>query len=159
MLSAGLQMNKQLRRKTKGTEKLPRSVANESRYWNAYLRAHYGRAITISGGASLLMGTLVVVAVAGLVGTEQYDPRFWLGAVGTFVAAGVQIPGGLVMRKRALRDMEDVRDEVDPLRQSGGKFSRRVVPQPSLPAPLVVLGPDGRGDQALHYGLSWSLSY
>lgn len=159
MLSAGTHMNKQLKRTIKGTEKLPRTVANEARYWRAYVRSQYGRSLSLSGGASLLMATLATVAVAGIMNTDRYDPRLWIGVVGSYAAGAAMIPGGLALRKAALRDMEAVRDEVDPLRQPGGKLSRRVVPRPGLPSPLLTTVGDGRGGRVLHVGLSWGLSY
>ena len=159
LASAGSQMRAQLLRKARGVEKLPRTVANESRYWNASLRAQYGRSLTISGGASLLMGTLVTVAVAGLVGTEQYDPRFWAAPAIAFGSAGAMIPAGLLMRKQALKDMEQVRDEVDPLRQPGGTLSRRVEPQFDLPRPRISMTQDKSGNKQTVFGMSWSMIY
>jgi hypothetical protein len=159
LASAGSQMRAQLLRKARGVEKLPRTVANESRYWNASLRAQYGRSLTISGGASLLMGTLVTVAVAGLVGTEQYDPRFWVAPVVAFGSAGAMIPAGMLMRKQALKDMEQVRDEVDPLRQPGGTLSRRAQPRFDLPRPRVSMTQDKSGKKQTVFGMSWSMTY
>jgi hypothetical protein len=158
LASSGSQMRGQLLRKTKGVERLPRTVANESRYWNAALRAQYGRSMTISGGASILLGTLAMVAVAGLVGTEQYDPRLWAAPLVSFGLAGAMIPGGLAMRKRALAAMESVRDAVDPLRQPGGTLGSRASPSPQLepPRPLLSMTRDDAGRTGVVFGLSWS---
>jgi hypothetical protein len=114
--------------------------------------------MTISGGASVLLGTLALVAVAGLMGTEQYDPRLWGAPVVSFALAGAMIPGGLVMRKRALAAMESVRDEVDPLRQPGGTFRSRAFPSPQIepPRPLLSMTRDGAGRTGVVFGLSWS---
>jgi len=158
LASAGSQMRGQLLRKVKGVEKLPRTVANERRYWDASLRAQYGRTITISGGASILMGTLALAAVVGLVGTPQYDPRFWAAPVISFALGGGFIPAGMVMRKRALAAMEVVRDEVDPLRQPGGALGLlgRPAPQVAPPRPLLSMTRDDNGRSGLVFGLAWS---
>jgi hypothetical protein len=158
LASSGAQMRAQLLRKVKGVEKLPRTVANERRYWDASLKAQYGRTITISGGASILMGTLALAAVVGLVGTPQYDPRFWAAPAVAFAMGGGFIPAGMVMRKRALAAMEAVRDEVDPLRQPGGALGllRRPAPKVAPPRPLLSMTRDDNGRSGLVFGLAWS---
>lgn len=158
LASSGSQMRAQLLRKARGVERLPRTVANERRYWNASLRAQYGRTITIFGGASILMGTLALAAVAGLIGTPQYDPRFWAAPVISFAVGGGFIPAGLLLRKRALAAMEVVRDEVDPLRQPGGVLGLGEKPtgQAGPPRPLLSMTRDESGRSGFVFGLAWS---
>ena len=159
LASSGAQMRAQLLRKARGVEKLPRTVANERRYWNASLRAQYGRSLTIAGGASILMGTLVTVAVAGLMGTDQFDARMWAAPVVAFASAGGLIPAGITMRKRALADIESVRDEVDPLRQPGGALGQYRGPMLDLPRPLLSMTQDLQGRRGALVGMSWSIRY
>ena len=136
------------------------------------MQADYARTITIGGGGSILLGTLSLVAVAGLVGQSGYDPRLWAAPIASFALGGALIPAGIEMRKRALAKMEKVRDAVDPLRQKGGKLSmvapseddlqplaRRARPQPSIPQPLVSLTRDNRGNAGTVLGLAWSIRY
>ena len=116
-LSAGLYMNKQLRRTIKGAEKVPRTVANEERFWNAYLGKMFAQTLMVAGGGSILLGTLGMVAVGALVATDRYDPLYWLIPAGLFVGGGVMLGGGLALNKQSKERMEDVFDEVDPMRQ------------------------------------------
>jgi len=117
MLSAGMFMNKQLLRTIKGAEKVPRTVANEERYWNAYIGKMYAQALMVAGGGEILLGTLGMVAVGALVATDRYDPLYWLIPAGLFVAGGTMLAGGLALNKKSKEQMEAVFDEVDPMRQ------------------------------------------
>ncbi|MCP4872372.1 MAG: hypothetical protein GY898_27045 [Proteobacteria bacterium] len=116
-VSAGLYMNKQLRRTIKGAEKIPRTVGNEARYWNAYIGKMFAQTLMVGGGGSILLGTLGMVAVGALVATDRYDPLYWLIPAGMFVGGGTMLGSGLALNKKSKERMEAVFDEVDPMRQ------------------------------------------
>jgi hypothetical protein len=117
LLSAGPYTTKQLLRTIKGAEKVPRTVANEQAYWDAYLRRQYAQAITVSGGGSILLGVLTLAAVGALVGTELYKPEYWLSSIGPFAGGAALLASGIAATKDADARMEAVRNAVDPMRQ------------------------------------------
>jgi hypothetical protein len=157
LLSAGWYMNQQLRRTIKGAEKVPRTVANEPRYWSAYAARMYGQGMMVTGGGSILLGVLAIVGVGALVGTEVYDPGLWAGVVMPFGAGATLIVGALVLQKAADAQMEAVRDRVDPRRQT----SLRRGPDPLAFVPVVTGGrgrrPDGLDETRL--GLAWAFAF
>ena len=152
MLSAGMFMNKQLRRTIKGAEKVPRTVANEEAYWNAYATRMYAQAMMISGGGAVIMGVLGLVATGALIGTERYDPLLWLAVGIPFAAGAVFIAGGIYLARHADSKMEAVRDAVDPLRQ--GRALLMLVPTPSV---TRISRADGRDETRTT--LNWSFAF
>ena len=50
--STGTFTTKQMNRTIKGAEKVPRTVANETRYWDYYGQRQAGQALTVSGGGA-----------------------------------------------------------------------------------------------------------
>lgn len=135
-LSAGTFTRGQLLRTIKGAEKVPRTVANEQRYWNAYLQRQYGQALAVAGGGELLLGVLTIAAVAATVGTEFYDPRMWLTCLAPFGMGSAFLILGLKMQQGADTKMKTIRDEVDTYRAPGA--------QVALPLPYLARtdGPD-----------------
>jgi hypothetical protein len=116
-LSAGIFMNKQLLRTIKGAEKVPRVVANEERYWNAYLGKMFAQTLMVAGGGEILLGTLAVVAVGALISTDRYKPLYWFIPGGLFATGGTMLAGGLALSEKSKEQMNAVFDEVDPMRQ------------------------------------------
>ena len=157
LLSAGWYMNQQLRRTIKGAEKIPRSVANEARYWSAYAARMYGQAMMVTGGGSVLLGVLAIVGVGALVGSDVYDPGLWSGVVMPFGAGASLIVGAILLQKAADAEMEAVRDRADPRRQASTSRG----PDPLAFIPVVTGGrgqrPDGLDETRM--GLSWAFAF
>ena len=152
LLSAGMFMNKQLRRTIKGAEKVPRTVANEERYWNAYASRMFAQAMMITGGGQAILGVLTLVAIAALIGTENYDPWMWLAVGGEFVAGAAFIVGGLLLARDADQKMEGVRDEVDPMRQQQALLQL-------VPVPAFATVPRDGGPDEVRGSLTWSFAF
>jgi hypothetical protein len=146
LLSSGEFATRQLLRTIKGAEKVPRTTANEIDYWQACMDAQYAQGTSIGGGFLVAFGVLSTVAVGALVGTDRYQPEFWLIPVGVYAAGGTMLAVGLATTKKARARMEAVRDATDPLRQA-----------PSLSMRMQSFGPlvDVRDGQTT---LGWSLS-
>jgi len=160
LLAAGPFTVRQLQRTIRGAEKVPRTVANESRYWRAYLTRQYALAFQVAGGGAVLLGVLSSVAVGVLVGTERYDPAYWGIVAGGFGGGAVLIIGGLALSKRAVAAMEAVRDEVDPLRQDAPESSSlRVLPQVGPPLPSFGVRRDESGQDEVFGSLRWTLLF
>ena len=115
LASAGTFTSKQLDRSIKGAPKVPRTVANERRYWDAYLQRQFGQSMAVTGGGTILMGVVTIAGVVATIGTEYYKPtEMWLGVAGTFAGgAGIMI-AGILLQKDADKAMDAVRKEVDP---------------------------------------------
>lgn len=158
LVSAGWYMRQQLTRRIKGAEKVPRTVANEARYWSAYAARMYGQAMMVTGGGSVLLGVLAIVAVGALVGTDLYEPGLWAGVAQPFGVGATLIAGAIVLQKAADARMEEVRREVDPMRREA---SATRLPDPLAFVPAVVGGraalPDGRVDSRV--GLVWGWAF
>jgi len=154
ILSSGTFTTKQLLRTIKGAEKVPRTVANEQRYWDAYLQRQFGQALTIGGGADLLLGVLGLVVVGATVGTDFYKDWYWAVAASPFALGAAMIAGGISLQRSADKKMEAVRDEVDPLRQksgAGGAGSFR----PGLPSLSMAWSSDGSPRVVAGWGFSF----
>ena len=138
-LSAGTFTTAQLNRTIKGAEKVPRTVANEGRYWNAGLERQFGQALTVSGGGTVLMGVVSTAAVVALVGTEVYKPGYWGIVAGTYGGGALMIVAGMLLQKDADATMEAISLEVDPYRQQSSLPPRlrvaRLDPRVLLPMP------------------------
>ncbi len=148
LLSAGVYMNKQLRRTIKGAEKVPRIVAAEERYWNAYLGTMFAQAMMVAGGGQMLLGVLTIVAVAATVGTDVYQPYFWAFTISPFATGAGMIAGGVAINKKSKAKMEAVWDEVDPLRQK---------PEPVSLGPDVRITRHGAGEVRASFG--WAFAF
>ena len=137
LASAGGFTEGQLNRTIKGAEKVPRTVANERAYWEAYLQRQYGQAASIIGGGAVLLTVVEVAAVVATIGTDFYKPPMWLAPVGTAVAGAATIALGVHLQRDADATMKSLRE--------GGTARRRVL-RPHLPA--VALSWDGEAGGA-----------
>jgi hypothetical protein len=173
-LSVGVYTSKQLDRTIKGAPKVPRTVANERRFWNAVMGEHMGRTIAINGGGTLLLGVVVLAAVSATVDTEFYDARYWAGVGGTFGIGAGFVALGVLIEQNARKKQEAIREEVDPYRQKlrreqqeAGGEPAEVAPQPAgvqpilgVPIPsFVPLPPTPGRPGGVSIGLSWSLAF
>ncbi len=163
LLSSGNFTRGQLTRKIKGVPKVPRTVANEWRYWQAYNQGLYGQAALIAGGAGVMMGVLGLVAGGFSAESEYYRPSIWAFPASAFSAGAGLIIAGLLLQKASRKKMEQIRDEVDPFRQPKEPTSSLgrspSLPQVSLPLPGVSAVPDGRGGMVARASLSWFLRF
>lgn len=153
LISAGRHTRGQLLRTIRGVEKVPRTVANERRYWDSYLAHEQAQAVALGGGGMLMLGVVNVVAVAALVGTELYDARYWLSAVGTLSAGGVTFALGMWQGDKTKAQMKAIRDEVDPPRTP----TAFVLPSP--PLPTFSFQRDRAGRTVATFGLAWATTF
>jgi len=164
LLSSGTFTRGQLLRTIKGVAKVPRTVANERSYWEAYQLGLYGQAVAIGGGASLLMGVLGLVAAGLAVNSEYYDARLWAVPAIALPVGGAMIVAGLLMGKASKAKMERIQNAVDPFRQKPetSRSSTSSVPPRALalvPMPSLTPAPDGRGGVVPRASLNWSLRF
>lgn len=143
-LSAGTFTRGQLLRTIKGAEKVPRTVANEQRYWNAYLQRQYGQALAVAGGGELLIGVLTLAAVGATVGTDFYDGRMWLSCIAPFAMGSAFVILGVKMQQGADNKMKSIREEVDTYKPPGASLS--------VPLPFVAEARVG-DERGLAFGL------
>ncbi len=116
LLSTGTFTRGQLKRTIKGAAKVPRTVANESAYWKGYMERQYGQALTVSGGGSILMGILAMVAVGATMGTEYHESWMWAVAASPFAAGAGMLIGGVALQKQGDKNMKRIWEEVDTYR-------------------------------------------
>jgi hypothetical protein len=145
LISAGRHTRGQLLRTIRGVEKVPRTVANEQRYWDTYLAHERAQALALGGGGMVMLGIVNVVAVAALVGTEVYDARYWWSAAGTLSAGGVMLAVGLLEEHKTKAHLASIRKEV----LGPGAAS---LPPPPVP----FLAWDAAGTVAPRLGLAWA---
>ena len=143
----------QMKRTIKGAEKVPRTVANEPTYWNAYMQRQFGQSSTIVGGGDILLATVVLALVGATVGTDRYRPVYWTAPIGLYVTGALFVALGVHLQKDADRKMEAIKAQKDPLRWG---FSQR--PRVRVAPPSFSFGPgvDGRGFDAR---LGWSFRF
>lgn len=116
--STGTFTTKQLNRTIKGAPKVPRTVANEERYWDAYLQRQVGQSMAVTGGGTILLGVVSIAAVVATIETEYYKPvEMWLGVAGTFTGGAAVLVAGILLQKDADKKMLAIKKEVDPYYQ------------------------------------------
>ena len=173
-LSVGVYTTKQLDRTIKGAEKVPRTVANEKRFWNAVMGEHVGRTIAINGGGTLLMGVVSVAGVVATVDTEYYKPWYWATVAGAFGGGAGLVGLGVLIEQNARKKQEAIRDEVDPYRkkrreEAASESEAASPPPPStssvepilgVPVPTFVpLPPTATAPGGVAVGLGWSFAF
>ncbi|MCO4770579.1 MAG: hypothetical protein KDA24_11165, partial [Deltaproteobacteria bacterium] len=112
--STGTFTTKQMNRTIKGAEKVPRTVANEMKYWDFYAQRQVGQAMTVGGGGAVLMGVVATGAAVAIVGTEFYKPEIWAAVGGTFGGGAGLIVAGILLQRDADQRMDALAKEVDP---------------------------------------------
>lgn len=118
LASAGTFTTKQLNRTIKGAPKVPRTVANDGRYWNAYLERQFGQSMAVTGGGTILLGVVAIAAVVATIDTEYYKPaEMWLGVAGTFAGGAGILIAGILLQRDADKKMAAIKKEVDPYYQ------------------------------------------
>ena len=140
LASAGGFTTKQLDRTIKGAPKVPRTVANDGRYWNAYLQRQMGQSLAVIGGGTLLMGVVVIAGVVATVGTEYHKPiEMGFGIAGTFTGGALVLLVGVLLQQDADKKMSAVKKEVDPYYQEAALPPRlrpiRIDPRELVPLP------------------------
>ncbi len=140
LASAGGFTSKQLARTIKGAPKVPRTVANDGRYWNAYLERQMGQSLSVIGGGTLLMGVVVIAGVVATIETEYYKPvGMWIGVAGTFTGGAAVLALGVLLQRDADKRMSAVKKEVDPYHQDAALPPRlqplRIDPREMIPLP------------------------
>ena len=140
LASAGGFTTKQLNRTIKGAPKVPRTVANDGRYWNAYLERQMGQSLSVIGGGTMLMGVVVIAGVVATIDTEYYKPvEMWLGVAGTFTGGAAVLILGVLLQKDADKKMASIKKEVDPYYQEAALPPRlrplRIDPRELIPLP------------------------
>jgi hypothetical protein len=166
LMASGTFTTGQLLRTIKGVPKVPRTVANERRYWQGYQLGLYGQAVVIAGGATVLMGVLGLVAASFAVGSEYYNPAVWAIPIGSFASSAGLIVLGLLMQRASKAKMEKIRDAVDPFRQDPATSKTSAAPagiSPGalalLPMPSFSVAADARGRSEARASLRWSFSF
>ncbi len=140
LASAGGFTAKQLNRTIKGAPKVPRTVANDGRYWNAYLERQIGQSLSVIGGGTMLAGVVVIAGVVATIDTEYYRPvEMWLGVAGTFTGGAAVLILGVLLQKDADKKMTSIKKEVDPYYQEAALPPRlrpiRIDPRELIPLP------------------------
>jgi len=143
-MSTGTFTTKQLNRTIKGAEKVPRTVANEQRYWTLYGQRQAGQTMTVGGGGSILLGVVGIAAVVATIDTEFYRPEAWAGVGGTFGAGAGMIVAGILLQRDADQRMEALKKEVDPYYKDQAALPPRLRPVQIDPRELIPL-PNGSG--------------
>jgi hypothetical protein len=145
MLAAGIPLTSsgsftraQMLRTIKGAAKVPRTVANEQRYWNMFQRRHFGQALAVGGGGAILMGVVSVAGVVALIGTEYYRPWQWAAVGGTFGVGAAMVALGVTLTRTSREQMETIWREVDPY-TSPDVSARRARPRVLAASPFSVL--------------------
>ena len=151
LLSVGMFTTKQMLRTIKGAEKVPRTVANEARYWRGLQTQHFGQAIGIAGGALVAVGVVAIVGQGATVGTQLYDPVGWAIGPSILVGGVAILVLGIKMTQKGRATQKAVWHEVDPRRQP-------ISAVPGLPMPIVATRPGPRGPETWG-GVSWSLLF
>lgn len=147
IMSVGNFTTRQMLRTIRGAEKVPRTVANEDRYWKALMTQHMGQALGIVGGAVIAFGIIALVAQGATLDTRFYAPWRWVlgpailaGGVGVLVL-------GIELTKKGRSTQDAVWDEVDPRRQKAAVY-------PGIPVPIVSYRDGNRWA-----GVGWSLAW
>lgn len=128
MASTGTFTTKQLNRTIKGSEKVPRTVANEALYWDYYGQRQAGQALTVSGGGAVLMGVVATAGAVAIVGSEFYKPEIWAGVAGAYGGGAAMIVVGALLQKDADERMEALKKEVDPYYRQQASMPPRLRP-------------------------------
>ncbi|GEM_PF-1765508 len=170
-LSVGVYTAKQLDRTIKGAEKVPRTVANERRFWDAVMGEHIGRTIAIGGGGTLLMGVVSIAGVSATIDTEYYKPWYWAAVAGTLGGGAGMVGLGVLIERNSRAKQEAIRDEVDPYRKkrlegapsesdAAPASTSSVEPILGVPVPtLVPLPPTETTPGGVSLGLGWSFAF
>ncbi len=151
MASTGTFTSKQLNRTIKGAEKVPRTVANESRYWDYYGQRQVGQALTVSGGGAVLLGVVATAGAVALVDSDFYRPEIWAAVGGAFGGGAAMIVVGALLQKDADTRMEALKKEVDPYYREQASLPPRLRPfqidrRELIPLPTAT-------------GVSWSFRF
>ena len=151
IVSTGTFTTKQMNRTIKGAEKVPRTVANETRYWDYYGQRQAGQALTVSGGGAVLMGVVATAGAVALIGSEFERPEIWAAVGGTYGGGAAAIVLGILLQKDADKRMDALAREVDPYYKEQASLPPRLQPL-KIDARELIPVPTGPG-------VSWSFRF